>query len=260
MSSDSQQRRDVILAKLCEQGHVSVGDLARETGLSESTIRRDLRTLADAGELDIVHGGAVLGHARDLSFSYKSTKEVEAKRVIGKLAAELVSDRDQILLDSGTTCYQMAPFLRLKHNLLVIVNSTRLATELNTPGLSVILLGGQYRVTRMDTVGPLAMATLEQLRGYSAFIGADGLSMEFGLTAGDIDSAALYRLAIANARQTTLVADHTKFESPSVFRFAGFEAIARVVTDRAPTSEWMEFLASKKVGVICPAEESGGGE
>ncbi len=247
------------MARVCEQGHVTVADLARSTGLSESTIRRDLRTLADARELELVHGGAALGRADDLSFHYKSTRNVEAKRIIGRLAAELVSDRDQILLDSGTTCFQMAPFLRSKRGLLVIVNSARLATELSSPGLSVILLGGQYRAARMDTIGPLAMAALEQLRGYSAFIGADGLSREFGLTAGDIDSASLYRLAIGNARQTTLLADHTKFESSSLFKIVGFEAVSQVVTDRQPAPEWAEFFQSKNIRVIYPREQSSEG-
>jgi DeoR/GlpR family transcriptional regulator of sugar metabolism len=106
----------------------------------------------------------------------------------------------------------------------------------------------------MDTIGPLAMATLDQLRGYLAFIGADGLSREFGLTAGDIDSAHLYRLAIGNARQTTLLADHTKFESPSLFKIVGFEAISRVVTDVQPSVEWMEFFQAKGIQVVYPRE------
>ena len=254
MDPDAQQRRDLIMVRVCERGHVTVRDLARDTGLSESTIRRDLRILADRRELELVHGGAVVGRANDLSFHYKSTRNVEAKRIIGRLAAELVSDGDQILLDSGTTCFQMTPSLRTKRGLLVIVNSTRLATELNTSGLSVILLGGQYRTARMDTIGPLAMAALDQLRGYLAFIGADGLSREFGLTAGDIDSAHLYRLAIGNARQTTLLADHTKFESPSLFKIVGFEAISRVVTDVQPSVEWMEFFQAKGIQVVYPRE------
>jgi len=207
-----------------------------------------------------VHGGAVLGHGNDLSFRSKSMRNVEAKRIIGRLAAELVSDGDQILLDSGTTCFQMAPFLRSKRGLLVIVNSTRLAMELNASGLSVILLGGQYRPPRMDTIGPLATAALDQLRGYLLFIGADGLSADFGLTAGDIDSADLYRRAVGNARETVLLADHSKFQTPSLFKIVGFDAISRIVTDREPSTQWMEFLESRKIQVIYPREGSDQGK
>jgi DeoR/GlpR family transcriptional regulator of sugar metabolism len=90
MSSQTRQRRESILARIYEQGHVIVADLAREIGNSESTIRRDLRVLADERALELVHGGAVLGRANDLSFRSKSMRNVEAKRVIGRLAADLV--------------------------------------------------------------------------------------------------------------------------------------------------------------------------
>jgi len=123
---------------------------------------------------------------------------------------------------------------------------------LNVPTLSVIMLGGQFRNDRMDTVGPLTSAMIEQLRGYQAFIGADGLSMDFGITAGDIDSAYLNRQVIRNAREAILVVDHTKFMTPSLFKLAEFEAISRIVTDRRPLPEWEAFLKSKGIDVVYP--------
>ncbi|NJL31111.1 MAG: hypothetical protein HC898_05495, partial [Phycisphaerales bacterium] len=127
----------------------------------------------------------------------------------------------------------MATHLRRRRGLSIILNSARLALELqgvahvngsigpsgnNTGNLSLIMLGGQYRPDRMDTIGPIATSTLEQLRGYQCFIGADGLSMDFGPSAADIDSAHLYRLAVQNARETILVVDQSKFQSASLFK------------------------------------------
>lgn len=229
-----------------------VKDLAEHLEVSEATIRRDLKALADEGKLELVHGGATLPRRTDYSFRSKGMRNVDAKRVVGRLAAELVSNGDQILVDSGTTCFQMIPVLKTKRGVSVIVNSARLALELDTPNLDVILLGGQYRPDRMDTVGPLANATLEQLRGYVAFISADGMSMDFGLTASDIESADLYRRAVANSREAVLLADATKFQSPSLFKIVDFDAISRVVTDRAPSPEWMQFLQEKNIEVIHP--------
>jgi DeoR/GlpR family transcriptional regulator of sugar metabolism len=175
---------------------------------------------------------------------------VEAKRVIGKLAAELVPDGEHIFLDSGTTSFEMTPFLKRRRGLSIIVNSARLALELDSPGVQVILLGGLYRPDRMDTTGPLATSTLEQLRGYVAFIGADGLHREFGLAAADIESAQLYRLAVGNARETVLLADHSKFTSPSLYKIVDWERISRVVTDREPSGEWLEFFQQQNIEVI----------
>jgi DeoR family fructose operon transcriptional repressor len=256
MSATTQQRRERVLTHLYENQRVTVHDLAGRLDVSEATVRRDLRQLAGEGKLELVHGGATLPRVADFSFRSKAVRNIEAKRVIGRLAAELVADRDQVFIDSGTTCFQMIPHLKTKRGVSVIVNSARLALELDTPQLSVILLGGQYRPERMDTIGPLANHTLDQLRGYLAFIGADGLSMDFGLTASDIESADIYQRAVRNARDAVVLVDSSKFASPSLFKIVEFDVISTVVTDRLPPGEWMDFFESRNIEVISP--EAGG--
>jgi DeoR family transcriptional regulator, aga operon transcriptional repressor len=259
MSLTGKQRGDLILQRVLEHGRVEGKLLARELAVSEATVRRDLRQLADAGQVELVYGGATLPRATDFSFRSKALRNVEAKRVIGRLAAGLVGDNDQILLDSGTTCFEMCVHLRRRRGLQVIVNSTRLAVELGGSGdISVIQTGGHYRPERMDSIGPLATATIEQLRGYVAFIGADGLSREFGVSASDIDSAHLFRTAIRNARETVLLVDHTKFLTPSLFRICEIGAISRVVTDQRPFPEWEEFLQAGGIELRYPGLEPAG--
>lgn len=250
MEASPQQRRARILAEITEKKHVSARDLSLALAVSEATVRRDLKTLADEHQVSLVYGGATLPRTSDYSFHSKEQRNTGAKRSIGRIAAELVPDGEHIFLDSGTTCFEMAPFLKRRRGLSIIVNSARLALELDAPGVQVILLGGLYRPDRMDTTGPLATSTLEQLRGYVAFIGADGLHQEFGLAAADIESAQLYRLAIGNARETILLADHSKFTSPSLYKIVDWERISRVVTDREPSTEWREFFEERSIGVL----------
>jgi len=254
MSENARARRERIRAMICETGRVSVRQLVSQLGVSEATVRRDLRQMAGERQVELVLGGGALPRVSDFSFHSKGMRNGEAKRVIGRLAAALVEDNDQILLDSGTTCFQMVPHLRFKRRLCVIANSTRLAMELNGNGTELILLGGQYRPERMDTVGPLAMETLRGIRGYKAFIGADGMSMDFGVTASDLESAHLYALAVANSRETILVVDHTKFLNPSLFRIVDFDAISRVVTDCPPPPEWTAFLNKRGIELILPTQ------
>lgn len=254
---NAKQRREQVLDLLYETGHVEVRDLAPLMAVSEATVRRDLRLLADAGALELLYGGATLPRASDFSFLSKSQRNIEAKRIIGRLAAGLVHDHDQLYLDSGTTCFEMCHHLRSKRGLSIVVNSVRLVVELGGgPDLSVIMLGGQYRPDRMDTVGPLTSTMIEQLRGYLAFIGADGLSMDFGITAGDIDSAHLNRQVIRNAREVILVVDHTKFLTPSLFKLAEFDAVSRIVTDQQPPPEWEELLKARGIEVIYPEDRT----
>jgi len=253
MSLTSKQRRDQILAEILDHGHIEVKRLAQNLGVSDATVRRDLRALADEGQIELTYGGATLPRPSDFSFRSKAVRNVEAKRLIGRLAADLVSDHEHIFLDSGTTCFEMCRSLKRRRGLQVVVNSARLAMELGSyPDISVITIGGHYRPDRMDSVGPLATATIEQLRGYLAFMGADGLSMDFGVTASDIDSAHLYRQAIRNARETILLVDHSKFLSPSLFKICEIEDISRIVTDQRPLPEWLEFLNSKGIEIVYP--------
>ena len=248
------QRREKILAAILEKRHVSARDLAVDVSASEATVRRDLKVMAADGEIDLVYGGAALRRPSDYSFRSKGQRNVEEKRVVGRLAASLVGEDEQIFLDSGTTCFEMLPFLKARRRLSIICSSARLALEMDTPGTSVILLGGQYRPDRMDTVGSLATATLEQLRGYLCFIGADGLDRDFGPAAADLESADLNRRAVRNARQTVVLVDHTKFAAASLCKIVDWDLVSRIVTDRAPTPEWMDFLSARGIQVDYPEE------
>jgi DeoR family transcriptional regulator, aga operon transcriptional repressor len=253
MAQTSQQRREQIEEIILSQGHVTVKKLVGDLGVSEATIRRDLRHLADDSHIELVYGGATLPRTSDFSFRSKSQRQVEAKRIIGRLASMLVVDGETMLLDSGTTTREMAPHLKRLRSLTVIVNSARLAVDLSgSPDMNIIMLGGHYRPESMDSIGPLATASLEQLRGFRAFIGADGLSPEFGVTASDIESAHLYRLAIRNSRETILMADNSKFLSPSLYKICEMEDISRIVTDKMPAEHWMTYLGEKGIELLCP--------
>ena len=104
-----------------------------------------------------------------------------------------------MFLDSGTTCSELVPYVKRMHEITILTNSARLALELDASGVQLFLIGGEYRPDRMDTIGPMAVSTLNQVRGYTAFIGADGLSTDFGPSASDLASAHLHRQVVANA-------------------------------------------------------------
>lgn len=252
MSKTAQFRRDTILSSLFKTGQVLVCELAKELSVSESTIRRDLHELSTENLLELTHGGAKVLRGADYSFLSKSTQNTQSKRVIAGLAAGLVQDGDQIFLGSGTTCFAMAAQLRGKRGLSVIVQSVRTAQELCSPGLNVLILGGQYRPERMDTVGPIAAEALEKFRGYTAFVGTDGIGMDFGTTSIDIESAHILSLAARNARACILLADSSKFDHPSLYKVLDFGMISAVVTEAAPSEKWLNFFEKMKIQIVCP--------
>jgi DeoR family glycerol-3-phosphate regulon repressor len=250
MSQATKERRKQIMAQLLDRKHVTVKDLAASMDVSGATVRRDLKALADEEELLLVHGGATLPRQGDFSFRAKQLRAVDEKRIIGRLAAALVLDGDQVFLDSGTTCSEMVPYLKKMHGVTVLANSARLALELNAPGLRVFLIGGEYRPDRMDTVGPMAISALNQVRGYVAFIGADGLSVDFGPSASDMASAHLHHVVVENAREAVLLVDSSKFGGASLFQIVDWSRISKVVTDREPDGRWKRFFEEQTIEVI----------
>jgi len=249
-------RKKIILEKLEREGSVLVKEIADELNISETTIRRDLNELDAAGLLKQVYGGAVRveGSVPGLRFSIsnRSTRETGSKKIIGKCAASFVHDNDILYIDPGTTSWEMIPYLKAKHNLTIISNSVRLLQCLDYIGHhNIVQLGGNLRPDRLDTIGTLAQIGIEQLRGYKAFQGGDGMDMDFGLSAIDHESALIAKIILANARETYILADHTKFENPSMlYKITSVDEIDYLITDRALDPAWTRKCESLNVKII----------
>ena len=234
------QRHERILAEIRDSGAVRIGDLTRELGVSDMTIRRDLLELADQGLVRKVHGGAVAPHttAHEPGFAAKSTREAVEKRAIASAAARLVAPSSSIALSAGTTTHLLAaqiaasPALR---PLTVVTNSLPVAETLhraNDPRLETILTGGS-RTPSDALVGPLAEAALSGLRVDQAFLGTHGIDPDVGLTTPNLDEAATNRALIGAAGRTVVLADHTKWHTTGLRVFATFADVDVLVTDSA---------------------------
>ncbi|MBD3347300.1 MAG: DeoR family transcriptional regulator [Chitinivibrionales bacterium] len=249
-------RKKIILDKLDTEGSILVKELADELAISETTIRRDLNELNAAGLLKQVYGGAVRTEQEspliNFSISNRSTHNIEAKKLIGKCAASLVHDNDIVYIDPGTTSWEMIPYLRDKKNLTIISNSVRLLQCLEYIGHhNIIQLGGTLRPDRLDTVGTVAQMGIEQLRGYKAFQGGDGLDINFGLSAVDHESAMIAKVILAGARETIILADHSKFEQPSLlYKIVDIDKIDILVTDEHPPASWEEKCRESSIQLI----------
>lgn len=245
------QRKERLLDTLMDQGHIEVRQASERFDVSEATIRRDLRTMADEGLMELVYGGATLPRKGNYSFRSRKSRNMEAKRLIGKTAAALVRDGDSLFIDSGTTAECMVPHLLARKDLNIITNSNIVAATIGEQTqFQVLQLGGKFRYERMDSVGPFAEMVMQQLSGYRCFIGADGLGQTVGLSSTDVETAHLYKTAILHASETILLADHTKFGAPALYKIVGMEAVHRVVTDRMPTGEWPDFLNRLDIEII----------
>ncbi|WP_369017970.1 DeoR/GlpR family DNA-binding transcription regulator [Thermatribacter velox] len=238
--SKTQEKDWKILNLVFKKRALKVKDIADLLGISESTVRRAVGRL-EQSERVVLNRGFVSLHpnfvSRELTFYEKLSQNIEAKRRIGKKAAELINDGESVLLETGTTVLQIVPHLKTKRDVTVITNCLKVATEVaSLPNLRLVLIGGEMRKESTAFVGHLAEETLRKVFSETfiskVFLGADGISPEEGVTTHNIQEAIIDRMMIELARETVLVADHSKFGKVGLYRIVPLEKVDVIVTDR----------------------------
>ena len=251
----AENRQQQILELLRTTGRVDVNSMAKQLNVTEVTIRRDLKLLENKGLLKKTYGGAVLTGPPELNLSvrYRQTKNLAAKKIIGKLAAELIKNGDVIYLEAGSTCYEIIPHLTQLNDITVIVNSLYLMSRLyEMTRHKVIITGGQYRPETMDMVGPAAEEAVSKLGGFKAFTGADDISIEAGISGADVVTVGFAKLILKRAKQVIIVGDHTKFDNPALYKIADIDQLDYIVTDTEPSKSWQNIAQQKAITLIYP--------
>lgn len=210
------ERQEIILNLLAEKQTIKIQDIVEATNASESTIRRDLTELENQHKLERIHGGATISERKlqEMSITEKSSRNLQEKVRIAKYAASLVQDGDCIFIDAGTTTFQMIPFLGNK-NVVVVTNGLTHVDSLTEQGITTYLTGGYVKAKTSALVGPQTIQSLENYRFDKCFLGANGFHVGFGYTTPDPEEARVKQLARTLAKNTYVVADHTKYDKVS---------------------------------------------
>lgn len=232
-----EERKRFIIEKLNSSRQVEVIDIMDAFQVSAITARRDLMQLEKEGLLVRTHGGAIRhqNNVKRKVFSYdqKAVLNRERKEYIAGLAVSLIQEGDVIFIDSGSTLYYLTAHLKNFQHLTVITNSLPVAGELLTyTNIRINLIGGEADPERMAVYGLVAENTLEQYHANKAFIGADGVSLQMGLTTYDEKEAAISRKIAATSEEVYLLCDSSKIEKNSFVKFAPLSILKALITDK----------------------------
>jgi DeoR/GlpR family transcriptional regulator of sugar metabolism len=208
-----------------------VEDLARELGISPSTVRRGLGELERAGRVVRTHGGAVPAGG-ELSWTQKGLRNAAAKRRIADRAAALVADDHVVLLDAGSTTTFVAQRLARRTGPTVVTAGIGpLTALLDAEGVELIVVGGSVRRPRGSIVGDYARGVLDRITADIAFLGADGLVPGRGVNCPRPEIAAAKELQARGARRVVVVADSTKVGSDEYPYWAALPGHYDLITD-----------------------------
>lgn len=234
------ERQSKILDLLRQKHSARVGELAAELEVSEVTIRRDLDALARENRIAKVHGGATLPQptgTEEPGFAAKRQLHLAEKSAIARAAAKFVERGFAIGLGAGTTTWALAHLVRQIPGITTVTNSPAIAevltsSEGNLSSESVILTGG-IRTPSDALVGPLAVRALRDFSLDVVFLGAHGVQIDTGFTTPNLLEAETNRAFITAARRTIVLADHTKWGTPGMARFADLTTANALITDQA---------------------------
>lgn len=229
----TEQRYEIILKLLEEKKSITVTEVKELIDTSESTVRRDITALHQAGKLTKVFGGAIaLDHtlaAEEPTVAQKVEVHKDEKQRIAQYAASLIGTDEFVYLDAGTTTGCMLKYLSGKSTTFV-TNAVAHAQALAAAGLRVFLIGGELKASTEAVVGNQAMRTLESYHFTKGFFGTNGISRKAGFTTPDANEALIKKTAMEQCRDRYVLSDASKFGKVSAVTFADFQA-AEILTD-----------------------------
>ncbi|MCI1987279.1 MAG: DeoR/GlpR family DNA-binding transcription regulator [Lactobacillus sp.] len=227
----TEERQHYIINQLQQQPVVKLKALMQALSASESTIRRDLCELEDAGKLRRIHGGAERLESAPIepSVHEKAARYLIEKQRIAQAAVQLVPEHATVFLDAGTTTAQLIPLLKEKA-VTVVTTGVDNASALADANITAMILGGKIKSATKATVGAETVAALQQRHFDVAFIGANGIHPKFGLTTPDAEEAVVKQTALAQAHNAIILADPSKFGEVSFAKIAPLTAATILTT------------------------------
>lgn len=232
----TKHRKQLLIEQLRKNGQVIAKDMSEKFGLSEDTIRRDLRELAAEGKLLRVHGGAL-----PLSPTVKNLKErraisTEEKTVLGRAGAKLVQAGQTMFVDGGTTNLELIKALAADLQATIVTHSPTIAAALEPHAkVKVYMVGGRLFRHSMVAVGAAALESMGNMRFDLCFIGCNGLHVEQGVTTGDYEEAAMKRAIISRSAQVVSLVTVDKLGAVAAHKVCAVDGLSQIVMVRKST-------------------------
>ncbi|GAC1463403.1 MAG: DeoR/GlpR family DNA-binding transcription regulator [Chamaesiphon sp.] len=245
------ERRQFILEILRRDKKVLSSELSDVLKVSEDTIRRDLRELAEAGFLQRVHGGALLASPGIASYSERQKQAPKEKEAIARAAAKLVCKGQVVILDGGTTTLQVAHHLPLDLQATVVTNSPPIAVALaEHPHIEIVMLGGQLYKKALVTVGAATVEALRMIRADLCMLGVCSLHPEVGISVSSLDEAYVKRAMIAGAAEVVGLVTAQKLDMAAPYVVESIHALTYLVTAQTVSPEMLTSYKALGLTII----------
>ena len=245
------ERHDLLLERLRRDGKLVAKDLAVELGLSEDSVRRDLRELASAGLCQRVYGGALPISPALADYATRVAVEPASKQRVAARAAQLIQPNTAVIIDGGTTALAVIGALPRDLTCTVITHSPTVGAALvDHPSIDVFLLGGRLFKHSAVTCGAAAVEAANTISADLFLLGVTGVHPTEGLTTGDADEAAMKRVLASRAADTYVLASTDKIGAASRYTVLALAQVAGIITDAPPNNPNLAELRQQGIPII----------
>lgn len=229
------ERHEKTLSLINEKEFVTVNEIIELLGVSKPTVMRDLAKLEKQKLIFRTHGGATsvkLGTKFEPTHSMKENQSIQEKQKIAKLASQFINPGETILLDSGSTTLALAQQLLTAKDITVITNDLKVAMCLTeNESIELIVLGGQKRKGVFSLIGSIPENLIINLSVDKAFLGADAIDFDKGITNSNLDEVNLKKLMINISKRVILLVDSSKFDHIAFAKVGDIDLIDDLITD-----------------------------
>jgi len=245
------ERRRYILDAVQRDGKVLASEIGAVLGVSEDTIRRDLRELADAGMVVRVHGGALPVAPVNLPFRVRQDTDIQAKDAIARAAAAMIQHGQVAILDGGTTNLRVARNLSPDLAATVVTNCPHIAVALaDHPHVTVVLVGGRLLKGSQTAVGPEAVDAFRTIRADISMLAVCGIHPDAGMTSEQMEEVPVKRAMISGARQVVALATSGKLGVAYPFAVGPLSQVTHLITGRDVAPGDLEPYRSQGLTVL----------
>jgi len=245
------KRHSDIIRILREEGTCTIIELSQRLSVSLETIRRDVKPLAQSGDILKMHGAVALPYqVGEAPFERRMRENAHAKRAIARQAASHIHDGDSVMLDTGTTTSLLARELLKKRGLTIVTNSSDIARTLATVNDdTVFMVGGELRGDNGAAFGPSAIEFIQRFKVHHAIISIGAVDIENGMMDYRLDEAEFAATVLSRGDNAMIISDHTKFGRSGLVKVCEYSDVDILITDKEPNKEFQEIFASQDVKV-----------
>ncbi|MBK5443051.1 MULTISPECIES: DeoR/GlpR family DNA-binding transcription regulator [unclassified Peribacillus] len=227
------ERQKKIIELLTIKKVMKIAELTEELKVSIETLRRDLNFLTKQGKIEKIYGGVKLVKSQfgESTIDERMFSQLKEKEMIAQKCSEYINDGDCIYIDSGSTTYQIANYIKQKKKLTVITSSIPVVNELINSDIELLIIGGKVRQNEQSIVAFDYLFNFSELNISKAFICASGITIEKGISDYNLDEANTRKKIIELSKEVYVAADSTKFGKDVTIGIASLDKIDYIITD-----------------------------